>query len=189
MAFVDVLSELEDPGDGSKPWCDLVFDLTTLETRAIPGNAAGKRLIAGTGLASHKGVDVGFGFEIPLIGWVPSKRIGDTDLTIHFGAVSLLSIGEPTDRLIALFEDYFEIPSAGVNARARNDCKAALLGGSIALSKPFQAKTKLFFDFDDVDDHYAELFFNIDTAKKQLRLMEKDPDYREPLLLWLRAQR
>ncbi len=187
MAYVDALSELEDPGDGSKPWCDLVFDLVALQTVAPDGRPGGKPRIAGRGMALARGIEIGFGFEIPLAGWEPLKRIEDADLTIHFGATSLLSIGEPTDRLVALYEDWFGVPAAAIPARRRNDCKAALLGGSIATSKPFDARIKLFFDFDDVDAHYAELFFSIDTGKKRLTLREKDPDYRAPLLRWLRS--
>lgn len=186
MPYIDALSELDDPGDGTKPWCDLVFDLTELATRVVPGSAKDTRLITGRGMATAQGSDIGFGFEIPILGWTEQK-LDQTDLSIHFGNISLLSAGEPTDRLIVFYEDWFGVPHAGVHARARNDCKAVLLGGSIALSKPFVAKTKLFFDFNDKDEDYAELFFNLDTGAKRLRLMEKDPDYRAALLRWLRS--
>lgn len=180
MPYVDALSGLEKTDDGSKPWCDLVFDLIDLERRM--GTApSSTRIIAGRGKALALGTEIGFGFEIPLVGWT-EKRLEDADLSIFFGKASLLSIGEATDHLIAFYEKWFELPAEGLPARPRNDCKAVLLGGSLTSTGPFAARTKLFFDFDDVDEHHAEMFFSIDTDKKQLRLSEKDPDYREPLL-------
>ena len=186
MAYVDALSDLEHFDDGTKPWCDLVFDLTTLERSAVKEHPAGLGLIWGSAIGQSQGREVGFGFEIPIEGW-KERKLEDADISIHFGKISLLSTGEPTDHLIALYEDYFEFPKQGIHARARNDCPAVLLGGSLSLNKPFTARTKLFFDFDANDSLHAEVFFAIDTEAKRVRLSEKDPEYREPLLHWLRA--
>lgn len=204
MALVNALSELEDVEDGEKPWCDLVFDITTCETveRDEPGGLV--RCIVGQAMADLNGEEIGFGFEMPTQdAWQRFEIPVQGAPPLYASRISLVSIGAPTDRLLHCYEGWFAEPVEGAvpvpstsHAVARLTCSAVSLSG---VTDPYYSAMpcKLTFEADassaepaesgpaEADFFGAELYFNVDLTAKKAWLREKDPEYRQYLLGFL----
>jgi hypothetical protein len=171
---IDALSELED---GEQPWCDLVFEIIDSFS---DGTRTGFRAVG-----TVPSGDIGFLAWVPLIDWTP-QQIHEA-AKIHWGKVWLCSLGERTDRLLAVYEEWFGFPRSGAAAAGTLECTAAMLGDDPQNLEKTKIALKLFFDSvaERVPESYAELFLNFDLSAGRAWLLEKDPDYRKPLVDWL----
>jgi hypothetical protein len=188
MAYVDALSDLDDFGDGSKPWADFIFDLVEIEATK-PTSSLALEAVAFEMRAGHVDGDVGICVYLEPGGWTVADR---TDLLVTYGLVTLKSAGANSNRLARLYEMWWDLPhrsdgaaqhitvmAAGINCHPEN-----------ALSELIQLK--LFFEprrpwesTDEDDPVYAELYLNFDLSARRGWLKEKDEGYREQVVGWL----
>jgi hypothetical protein len=176
---IDALSELED---AEEPWCDLVFEITntSLDETAIAFRAAG----------TVPSGEIGFLARVPLTDWTP-QQIPTTDdgkaFEIHWGKIWFCSIGAQTDRLLAVYEEWFGLPRTSTAVPGDIECTAAILGNDPRGLEKTKISLKLFFDSvaERMPESYAELFMNFDLPAGRAWLLEKDPGYRKPLVDWL----
>jgi hypothetical protein len=178
---INALSELEDFGDGERPWCDLVFEVTDARRAHVDEGPSGKPVIALHALATVPRGDIGFGARVHLDDWKSNENA-----FFHWGQISLCSIGTQTDRLLALYEEWFGLPPSGSIVPEEIGCSAAILGDDPRNLEKKHISTKLFFDAaaEGTPESYAELFFNFDLPANRAWLREKDPGYRRPLTDW-----
>lgn len=188
MAYVDALSDLEDFGDGSKPWADFIFDLVDIQTtKAASGSTLD--IIAFEMRASHVNGDVGIRVSLEPKNWTIADR---TDFLVTYGAVTLKSVGPNSNRLSRLYETWWNLPlgtdaaaveivvtAAGINCHPENASSEAM-----HLKLFFEPK-RIWEDEGAADPVYAELFLNFDLAAKRGWLKEKDQGYREQVVGWL----
>jgi hypothetical protein len=179
---IDALSELEDFGDGEGPWCDLVFEIAEARHARVGGASPGKPVMALYALGTVPSGDIGFAARVHLDDWKCNENA-----LFHWGQISLCSIGAQTDRLLAVYEEWFGLPPSGSIVPEEIGCSAAILGEDPRNLEKKHISTKLFFDAaaEGTPESYAELFFNFDLPASRAWLREKDPGYRRPLTDWL----
>jgi hypothetical protein len=185
MVYVNALSELETDGlaEDEKPWCDLVFDIESVRR---PGAGWFRRAqmfeFDAAGMAN--GTTIGFAARIPLTGWNGQLRNG---IRLTWGAVDLVSKGEQTNQLLALYEEWFGLDRSGASA-VDCRCAAVILNDDPLKLERQLIHMKLFFEPippADSGDDYAELYLNFDLPNGRAWLREKDPGYRNALVSWL----
>ncbi len=172
MALVDVLSELEPAPPGRKPWADFVFDIT----RHVESASAD--------IGEHR-LDARAESPEGEIGWDAQDRDG---LLVVWGAVELASVAAPTGRLLGLYETWWLASRRAVAAVPRLGALAVGIDRDPREINGQPLRMKLFFEpIEDgaggakVDDR-AEIFLNVDLSARRTRLLEKDPEHREPPL-------
>ena len=190
MALVDALSELEEIAPGEKPWCDLVFDVVE---HWLGRSATGTDWLSGRTLADLRGETIGFTFHVPVNGWGSDEERRDAP-TFYWSRIRLGSAGPETDRLVAYYVDWFDLPAMKAEAVPIIECSAIALHDGLPNFLAEKCSFKLFFEvlgasadaeISEGDQHYAELYFNMDLPRKRAWLREKDPGYRQPLLRFL----
>ncbi len=101
-----------------------------------------------------------------------------------------LSIGAPTDRLLAKLENCFQVEQSGATATPGLFAQRITLQGIVALEPPAVAISKMFLSRADGDERkpeaYAEFFFGINALTAKAWLSPKDPSYSGPILEWLK---
>jgi len=179
---IDALSELEHFGDGQRPWCDLVFEIVDPEQVR---SASDRAQIAFHAVGTAPGGEIGFRARVPLTDW--KSRDSGTGITFHWGDVQLCSTGEQTDRLLAVYEEWFDLPQSGTIVPKEISCTAVILGDDPQQLEKKKISMKLFFGSEaaHAPESYAELFLNFDLPAGRAWLREKDPGYRKPLADWL----
>ena len=197
MDYIDSLSELEDAGDGSQPWLDLVFELSECRTIETAAASPISRWLVGEALGSVSGERVGFRFEVALDGWHASRNHSPGDPNMHWGLIKLMSLGAETDELLGVYSKWFELPLLKREAVTTVECLAVALEDGFPDPTGRLIHYKLFFEdrTEGVDadgltspERYAELYFNIDLPRRRTYLKEKDTDYRLPLLKFLAGE-
>jgi hypothetical protein len=185
--LVDAFSEIETDGlaDGERPWCDMTFDLVK---RSVEGSRGllgpDRRALSGTAMASTTRGDIGFAFELePVDRWRAQENDG---LHTEWGCITLRSIGEPTDRLVEQYRDWFGLDGES-KAAAMLTAPAVVIGGSAARFDKDKLHTKLFLHHENDETTYAEIFLNIDVPSARVELKEKDEEYRPRLVAWLQG--
>jgi hypothetical protein len=169
MLLPEITSESEEA------FHDLVFAVVSADN---PFRGGATLRAAG----AHEGKIVSF--EVRLGASWKEGRMGD--LETYLGTVVLSSVGgEPHDLARAL-DKLYETELAPVGMKERTEFTAISLEGNPRKLKRGPVKLKLFVETDD-EERYAEVFLNIDLAKSRLQLNEKDPSYREALVLALGA--
>jgi hypothetical protein len=205
MAYIDALSEIEELGEGQKPWCDLVFDVVDRELYELPLEWNDGEVIIqfekGVAKAALKGETIGFAFYIPRNGWNPSENQTPDLPTLLGSSIILESIGAETDRLVACYADWFGHAALQAPATEQLLCGAVCLDIGPPLLDSEKCHFKLFLeppsdedaeaeesndglqaDEDSEDYPYAELFLNVDLPGKRAWLREKDPEFRVRIL-------
>ncbi|MEO8148235.1 MAG: hypothetical protein ABI723_11380 [Bacteroidia bacterium] len=101
--------------------------------------------------------------------------------------VRLKSIGQESDEFIkALADLYKQQTSKGFSKQVITATAFSLNEKASDLDKKGLYNFKLFFGEED-ENLYSEIFLNINTAKGEIELPEKDDSYREPLIkVWTR---
>lgn len=179
---IDSLSAIEDLGEGHT-WFKLIFDIVDIERTKI--GVSSVRAVAFRALGNTPVGEIGFEVRVPLEGW--NKQILQETLSVDYGRIVLRSVGQPTDRLLQLLEEQFGLPVSGNPASPEISCTAVLLGDDPAKMEYEAIHTKLFFDAlaKHNPSSYAELYLNFDLKARCAYLMEKDSEYRVPIVAWL----
>jgi len=184
---IDAFSELEDLGDGQKPWCDLVLEMTEIRNVGPRKFFVEDRPISIQAIGSAQIGDIGIGAVIPRLGW--KAQTADENITVHWANIELYSLGKLSDTLVGLYEDWFDFPRSGLNAAGKIECPAVMIGGDPRSIDKTKINSKLFFDpHTEQVEQYGELFFNFDIKARKVWLKEKDPEYRLPVVRWLTGQ-
>lgn len=188
MTYVDTLSELEDFEDGSKPWADFVFDLVEIKTDA-PLSGSDVQAISFEMRGAHELGDVGIKVMLESKEWYVSSN--DNGFLVTYGRVILQSAGPNSDRLVRLYEAWWDLPHGALPAASIVDVEAVGINCHPRKALDDKILLKLFFnptrewDGDEEDPVYGELYLNFDLNAKRGWLKEKDPGYRDQVLGWL----
>lgn len=178
--MIDVLSSLEDFGDGEEPWCDLLFEIT----EAKSGWLSSKTNLVHA--AMWKDRTVAFSSVIDSKDWEFHPAQDEESVSVWWGGVKLSGAGKFGQSLCELWRDYFKID--GKNEFVDSIlCQAVALQGDPTKLKDGAVRMKLFFDNGNPEE-YAELFYNLDVSAGYAALNEKDPEYREPLVKWVSGE-
>lgn len=167
----DILSETEEG------FADLVFRIT--ESRQDRHDRW--RL---TARGTHQGRRVGLAVELE-----PEWTEGSLaeDLVAYRGVVRYRSIGSESDALVAALKQLYGVDAEAAGMVDMTTFAAITLEGDPARLDSKPLKIKLFFEKEE-ENHYAEVYTNIDLPQKKLEIREKDESYREPLLRALAGQ-
>jgi hypothetical protein len=101
--------------------------------------------------------------------------------TRSFGRVTYQSLGPESDALVSAMSEIYKAEVKPAAMAREVAFVAATLEGEPAELRSQPIKMKLFFESED-EQRYAELYTNIDLPNKALVILEKDPEYRGPLL-------
>jgi hypothetical protein len=142
MALVHVLSDLEDFGD-ERPFADFIFDITQIKCVRDDGGAI--EHIEFEMRADHETGEVGLKVLVPVHDWSGSA---DSEFPIFGGFVTLRSVGSQTDRLVRLFEAWWDLPGDSASAPLSLTAVAVGLGTDPRMADREPVHLKLFFDPD-----------------------------------------
>ena len=178
--MIDVLSNLEDFGDGEEPWCDLMFKIDRQKSSLFSSSTSLHHA------GEWNGKPVAFSSQIDSKDWtfVPAEE--EDSVPLWGGVVTLSGDGARGVELCHLWRSYFGIPGTSAFVDGIR-CQAVALEGDPTNLKHGVLRTKLFFDNGDPDE-YAELYYNLDFDGQYAALNEKDPEYRAPLLKWISGE-
>jgi hypothetical protein len=166
-ALPEITSETEEG------FVDLVFAITQSEV-----NSDGTASFLAQGL--HRGETVGL--KVLLRPPWKEGALGE-GITTFQGRVNYESTGEESDRLVQILGELYQSP-----VRPRSMRKDVILFTGITLEGDPRAltsrpvKIKLFVESED-ENRYMELYTNIDVQGRRLEIREKDPDYRDAVML------
>lgn len=187
-SYVDTLSDLEDFGDGTKPWADFVFDLFEIKTKT-PLLGSGVHVISFEMRGTHESGDVGIQVLLEPKDWTVSQR--SDELLVTYGRVTLRSTGANSDRLVRLYESWWGLPPRTLPAAHSVSVEAAGINCHPGKALSEKIHLKLFFEparqweGEESDPAYGELFLNFDLGAKRGWLKEKDEGYRDQVVGWL----
>lgn len=147
---------------------DLVFNLVEREKLA----SGAERLRA---RGKHRGAIVQF--DVELEGWTGHDS---GPIRVFAGYVTLKRIGEDASLVVAL-DDVYGTKLAPKGMRPATKLNALALDGDPRALDAGGVRIKLFHEHKD-ESRYAELFLNVDVAKRIVELREKDAGYRAGLV-------
>lgn len=103
---------------------------------------------------------------------------------------TFVSLGEPTNNLVRLFEECFGMPATDRPAAPDFMCDMVVLRGLIVPeSGRMTARCKVFLRTSDAEDEtYAEFFLSINTLEKAIWVSEKAAEYRAPIIGWATSE-
>lgn len=171
------LGQITSRTDTSEGFSDIYLTITSV-TKTDTTN-----IYVGQGLYKNKSVGLKFEVNSKLpFGITPDGQINSKGGFVRKG-VKFISIGQESDELINALSELYNVPIK--KPFSKNIITATVFSlnqQDTDLNKNGYYKFKLFFNDDEDENTYAELFFNINTAEQIIELHEKDPDYRKPLL-------
>ena len=131
-----------------------------------------------TALGQHKGTKVGL-IIVVRAGMKPGFVNGQVQRDA-FAADGIVfrRLAEESDSLVACVADLYGVPAKPARMREEVRFTAWPLGGDPKQIRTEEVKFKAFFGDGANEKEYAELFVNIDVAKRKAEIREKDPDYR-----------
>lgn len=159
----------EDDWDG---FVDLVFDITRLDTRPD-----GTQLVEGRW--RRDGQAVGFALELDSC-WA-RQSMEDAGDFLYWGAGTVRSVGAESDGLLALLDRLYGTEAAPGPMRPATRVAVVGFVTDPRLLCLQETHLKLLFESED-PARYAEVYVNVFAQEGRLELLEKDSDYRRPLL-------
>ena len=101
-------------------------------------------------------------------------------------AVQLKSLGQESDEFIKALAELYQKPTdKGFAKQTISATVFSLNEKPVNLDKKDYYKLKLFFEENDEELLYSEIFLNINTDKREIEIHEKDEEYREPIIkIW-----
>jgi hypothetical protein len=126
---------------------------------------------------THNGREVGIKLALGTK-WKQGK-LGPLDT--FTGVASYQSLGQTTEAFVQDLDELYRTKLHPTTVRPSTTFTAISLEGNPARLENGPTKLKLFFESDD-ENRYAELYTNIDLAKRVLEFHEKDPTYRVAII-------
>jgi len=153
------------------------IDLSLYKHESLP--SGGFRFYARGSLEKKQ---IGFIIEISK-DW-KQKRIEDLgeEAYCYWGSGSFQSSGKDTDNFVSLLSSLYGNKNKKLKALERIDADVVGLLDNPALVESEPVKMKFFFNADEDEEFYSEVFINVDLQKKTIEFHEKDMDYRQPLM-------
>lgn len=96
--------------------------------------------------------------------------------------INFYSIGEISDNFISALTDLYGFDITNLKMKDRIESTIFILSGNPDNIKTDFIKTKIFFDDEDENDLYSELYANINLKDKTFELREKDSEYRQNII-------
>ena len=118
-------------------------------------------------------VDVGHNWK--------AQVVADAELTIHWGAGHIRSIGPESDAFLALLANAYGTTVPTARMAPRTAITMAGLNSNPANLRSEPAKIKVFFE-EGGEASYGEAFINIDLGNKVLQFHDKDPEYHQGIV-------
>lgn len=109
------------------------------------------------------------------------KDVEEGGPTFYWGKARYRSLGEESDRFLALLAKHYGVEPIARKMAQRIDVTAVGLNDNPQRMMEAAIKMK-FFLAEDGEGNYSEVFTNVDTNNRILQFHEKDPEYRQPLL-------
>jgi hypothetical protein len=148
---------------------------------------------------------VGFGATIPASGWQTQTATAEgATFNVYWNRVILHSCGHESDRLLDVLVECYGYSACREDESSifykiydemglwffvyAIDCVCAGIQVDPVRIEQEALRLKLFFTTEAEDDHYAEIFLDIDLPNGTAGLNEKDTAYRADLLHWLAVQ-
>ncbi len=159
-------------------WNDLIFSITEKEK-------LNNGFWSLTCKAKHENQIVGI--KINIADAIPAGFLsnGPDNTSFASKSVEFESIGIESDNLIRVMSELYEQP---IKTSFRNDKLTVTsfpLNDKKAVLKNGRFQFKLFFDDNDEQNLYSEIFLNPDLKNGTIELNEKDEDYRKNIILIL----
>jgi len=156
---------------------DLTFRLIDLERRPD-----GSCVVSARGL--HQRQPVAFAASLSPV-WEP-KPLVDANVTLYWGLVHLLRLGEEGDHFVRALDSVYGTRIKSSTMRQQALFTAVGLGTDPRKLEDEDVKLKLFFDLAG-PQRYAEFYLNIKARDDVIEVLEKDDEYRRNLVLSLAA--
>jgi hypothetical protein len=122
------------------------------------------------------------GFEVDF----PSKsKPSDGGSPFSWGTAQIRTLGVASNSFITLLASRYKVPAPAKTMMPSVPASVAGLQGDPGHVLDGVTKMKFFFFDSGPEDRYAEVYINVDAKNRVLEFHEKDPDYRQPLLLAL----
>lgn len=109
------------------------------------------------------------------------KDVEEGGPTFYWGKARYRSLGEESDRFLALLAKHYEIKPTENRMAQRIDVTAVGLNDNPERVMEVAIKMK-FFLAEDSEENHSEVFTNVDAKNRILQFHEKDPEYRQSLL-------
>lgn len=100
----------------------------------------------------------------------------------YWGSGTFRSSGKDTDNFVSLLSSLYGNKRKKLKALQKIDADVVGLLDNPALVDTEPVKMKFFFNSDEDETFYSEVFINIDLSKKTIEFHEKDIDYRQALM-------
>jgi hypothetical protein len=117
-------------------------------------------------------------------GW---KKTAVGDIPVQQGVVTVRSLGAASDCFLQRLDAVYGTKMQPKVMRLETRFTAITLSGDPTALDRGPVQIKLFHESDD-EDAYAELYVNVDLAKRVVEWAEKDMDYRRPVVRALIAK-
>jgi len=122
------------------------------------------------------------GFDVFLdSNWRPHE-IDDSELLFHWGKGSLESCGTDSDNFVNELVKLYGGSAPKLNFRPRIEAAVVMLSGSPDSMEAEPFRMKFFFNSEESEDLYSEIFINFDISSNTVGFNEKDIAYRAPLI-------
>ncbi|NIK93613.1 hypothetical protein GZ212_15740 [Mangrovimonas sp. CR14] len=165
------LIELTSNQDAEEGWQDLIFTITQ-KVKLDNG------FWSLTCKAKYENQTVGL--KINIADGIPAGIVGKEIDNTSFASkgVEIQSIGKESDKLIEVISKLYGQPKSSVFTSEKLIFTAFPLNKEKAILENGRFHFKLFFDENDEQNLYAEIFLNPDLKNGTLELNEKDEEYR-----------
>lgn len=122
------------------------------------------------------------GFDVFLDSkWRPHE-IDDSELLFHWGKGRLESCGTDSDNFVNELVKLYGGNAPKLNFRSRIKAEVVMLSGSPDSMEAEPFRMKFFFNSEESEDLYSEVFINFDISSNTVGFNEKDIAYRAPLI-------
>jgi hypothetical protein len=128
---------------------------------------------------------VGFSIEIHPE-WKKSEHEGGA-VVFYWGCATIRSIGPASDNFVTALARLYGLSAPNAGMLPIIETEAVGLATDPKGIEANRVMMKLFFNSESAEEHYAEVFLNIDVPNRMVEFHEKDEDYRKPLLRALYA--
>lgn len=169
-SLIEITSNQEEE-DG---WQDLIFSITEKKNESNIWNLKCEGV--------HGGVVVGFRIYINegIDAGINEDGIDSTKFIVD--GIRIESIGEKSDKLIEIMSSIYKQPIVKKFTQTKLNYTIFPLNNEKAILENGRFKFKLFFDDNDEQGLYSELYINPNLPNGTLELNEKDEDYRENII-------
>lgn len=133
------------------------------------------------GHAEYSGKNVGIGLYVrhDMRGMINNDI---STLKCYNDGVRFVSLGACSDEFLKAVNEIYGFERREIKFKSSFSAVCAALGGNPRNIKKEYVQFKCFFNTEDNDNNYAEVYVNIDIPNLKVMIDEKDEDYRENII-------